>query len=222
MRDGRRPRQRCTNDTGSEHFQGGYEPFSERSRGGDEAGLRDTVARHICRRCGNIHYVNPTVIVGCVAEAADGRILMCRRRISPRRGFWTFPAGFLECGESAGEGARREVLEETRAQVHIEGLLCVIDVPQMSEVHLVYRGTMRGAALAPTEESSEVVLMAEAEIPWDDLAFTSIGESLRHYFDDRRAQQKIVHTLDLRTAPPDENRDEVAESACRASGGRAQ
>jgi flavin reductase (DIM6/NTAB) family NADH-FMN oxidoreductase RutF/ADP-ribose pyrophosphatase YjhB (NUDIX family) len=177
----------------------------------------DTVARHICRRCGNIHYVNPRVVVGCVAETADGRILMCRRGISPRRGFWTFPSGFLECGESGGEGARREVLEETRAQVHIEGLLCVIDVPQMSEVHLVYRGTLRSLTLAPTEESSEVTLMTEAEIPWDDMAFTSIGESLRRYFEDRRQNQRGVHTLDLRTAPPGENSDELASSVCGAS-----
>jgi ADP-ribose pyrophosphatase YjhB (NUDIX family) len=109
------------------------------------------------------------------------------------------------------------VLEETRAEVHIEGLLCVIDVPQISEVHLVYRGTLRSLALAPTEESSEVTLMAEAEIPWDDLAFTSIGASLRRYFEDRRQQQKVVHTLDLRTAPPGENRDELAPSVCGAS-----
>jgi len=109
------------------------------------------------------------------------------------------------------------VLEETRAEVHIEGLLCVIDVPQISEVHLVYRGTLRSLALAPTEESSEVTLMAEAEIPWDDLAFTSIGESLRRYFEDRRQKQKAVHTLDLRTAPPGENRDELAPSVCGAS-----
>jgi flavin reductase (DIM6/NTAB) family NADH-FMN oxidoreductase RutF/ADP-ribose pyrophosphatase YjhB (NUDIX family) len=177
----------------------------------------DTVARHICRRCGNIHYVNPTVVVGCVAETADGRILMCRRRIRPRRGFWTFPSGFLECGESGGEGARREVLEETRAQVHIEGLLCVFDVPQMSEVHLVYRGTLRSLTLGPTEESSEVTLMTEAEIPWDELAFTSIGESLRRYFEDRRQKQRVVHTLDLRMAPPGENRDELAPSVCGAS-----
>jgi len=178
----------------------------------------DTVARPICRQCGNIHYVNPRVVVGCVAETADGRLLMCRRRISPRRGFWTFPSGFLECSESASEGARREVLEETRAEVHIEGLLCVIDVPQMSEVHLVYRGTLRSLlTLGPTGESSEVTLMTEAGIPWDQLAFTSIGESLRRYFEDRRQKQRVVHTLDLRAAPPAENRDEPAPSVCGAS-----
>jgi flavin reductase (DIM6/NTAB) family NADH-FMN oxidoreductase RutF/ADP-ribose pyrophosphatase YjhB (NUDIX family) len=171
----------------------------------------DTVSRHICRQCGKIHYINPTVVVGCIAEAADGRILMCRRRISPRRGYWTFPSGFLECGESATAGACREAFEEARAQVHIEGLLCVIDVPQIGEVHLVYRGILRASTLAPTAESSEVTLMSESDVPWDDLAFTSVGESLSCYFDDRRQSQQLVHMLDLRSAPQGDNReDEVA------------
>jgi flavin reductase (DIM6/NTAB) family NADH-FMN oxidoreductase RutF/ADP-ribose pyrophosphatase YjhB (NUDIX family) len=170
----------------------------------------DTISRHICSECGNIHYINPTVVVGCIAEAADGRILMCRRRISPRRGFWTFPSGFLECGESATAGARREAFEEAQAQVHIGGLLCVIDAPQIGEVHLVYRGILRASALAPTAESSEVSLMAESDIPWNDLAFTSVGETLRCYFEDRRRSQQLVHVLDLQTAPQGDNRDEVA------------
>lgn len=96
----------------------------------------------------------------------------------------------------------------------------MIDVPQMSEVHLVYRGTLTNSALAPTEESSEVTLMAEGEIPWDDLAFTSIGESLRRYFEDRRERRRVVHTLDLRTAPPGENRDELAPSVFGATSSR--
>lgn len=172
----------------------------------------DTVSRHICRECGNIHYSNPTVVVGCIAEASDGRILMCRRRISPRRGFWTFPSGFLECGEAGGEGARREAFEEARADVRIDGLLCQIDVPQISEVHLVYRGTLGASALSPTAESSEVALFDEAEIPWRELAFTSIGESLRRYFQDRRAGRWLVHVVDLRTAPQEENSDDQARS----------
>jgi ADP-ribose pyrophosphatase YjhB (NUDIX family) len=173
----------------------------------------DTISRHICCQCGFIHYINPTVVVGCTAEAADGKILMCRRRINPRRGFWTFPSGFLECGESATAGARREALEEAQAQVHIEGLLCVIDVPQIGEVHLVYRGALRTSALAPTPESSEVTLMTERDIPWNELAFTSIGESLRAYFEDRRQNQQLVHMLDLRTAPQGDNRDDRASQA---------
>ena len=169
----------------------------------------DTVSRPICRGCGHVHYINPTVVVGCVAEAADGRILMCRRRIAPRHGYWTFPSGFLECGETAGEGARREAFEEAQAEVHRERLFCVIDVPQISEVHLIYRGVLRALALTPTAESSEVALMTEADIPWGELAFTSIGESLLRYFEDRRQSQTRVHMLDLRTASPGDNRDEA-------------
>lgn len=167
----------------------------------------DTHKRPVCDRCGNIHYVNPTMVVGCIAEASDGRILLCRRRIGPRRGYWTFPSGFLECGESAAEGARREAFEEARAQVLIEGLLCVIDVPQISEVHLIYRGSLVPSGLAATAESSEVALVTEAEVPWANLAFTSISESLRRYLDDRRSGRKLVHPLDLRTAPESDNRD---------------
>lgn len=167
----------------------------------------DTLRRPVCDRCGNIHYINPTMVVGCIAEASDGRILLCRRRIGPRLGYWTFPAGFLECGESAEEGARREAFEEARAQVLIEGLLCVIDVPQISEVHLIYRASLAPSGLAATAESSEVTLVAEAEVPWGHLAFTSISESLRRYFDDRRAGRKLLHRLDLRKAPESDNLD---------------
>lgn len=177
----------------------------------------DTISRHICRQCRHVHYINPTVVVGCIAETSDGRILMCRRQIGPRRGYWTFPSGFLECGESADEGARREALEEAQAKVRIEGLLCVIDVPQINEVHLIYRGRLRASTLQPTAETSEVVLMAEADIPWKSLAFTSVGESLRCHFDDRLHNRRLVHMLDLRGAPQDENCDEVDPGFSQAS-----
>jgi len=172
----------------------------------------DRISRHMCRQCGYIHYINPTVVVGCIAEAADGRILMCRRRIGPRRGYWTFPSGFLECAESGDEGARREAFEEAQAVVDVEGLLCLIDVPQINEVHLIYRGALRASTLLPTAESSEVALMSEADIPWESLAFTSIGESLRCYFEDRLHKRRLVHMCDLRAAPQSENCDAVDAS----------
>ena len=176
----------------------------------------DTLRRPICQRCGNVHYINPTVVVGCIAQAGDGKVLMCRRQITPRRGYWTFPAGFLECGESAEEGARREAFEEARAQVRIDGLLCIIDVPQISEVHLIFHGALTGSGLAATAESSEVALVAEADVPWESLAFTSIRESLRRYFDDRRQGRMRVHRIDLRTAPESENRDFAAQTRLHA------
>lgn len=167
----------------------------------------DTLVRHICNQCEHIHYINPTVIVGCIAETPDGRVLMCKRQISPRRGYWTFPAGFLECGESAEEGARREAFEEAKAEIHTEGLLCVIDVPQISQVHMIYRGRLESSELQATAEASEVTLMAEADIPWSDLAFTSVGESLRCYFDDRLHNRRRVSMIDLRNAPHHDNAD---------------
>lgn len=170
----------------------------------------DTLGRPVCHKCGHIHYINPTVIVGCIAEAPDGRILLCRRRIAPRRGYWTFPSGFLERGESSEEGARRETLEEAGADVGIERLLCVIDVPQISEVHLIYRGLLTGNAASVTTESSEVALVAEPDIPWENLAFTSIGESLRRYLDDRAHGRRLVHRIDLRSAPERDNQDSDA------------
>jgi ADP-ribose pyrophosphatase YjhB (NUDIX family) len=138
------------------------------------------------------------MVVGCICEADDGRILMCRRAINPRHGFWTFPSGFLECGESAAEGACREAREEAQAQVQIEGLLCVIDVPQISEMHLVYRARLQSVRYTPTHESAEVVLLDESEIPWDRLAFSSVEVSLRCYFEDRAQARAGIHLVDLR------------------------
>lgn len=168
----------------------------------------DSISRHICSQCGHIHYINPTIVVGCIASTSDGRILMCKRQIAPRRGYWTFPAGFMECGETAEEGARRETFEEAQAEVHTDGLLCMIDVPQMNQVHLIYRGRLRYSVLQATAETAEVALMAEADIPWDSLAFTSVGESLRCYFEERLHNRRRVNMLDLRAAPQHENSDD--------------
>ena len=158
----------------------------------------DHTPRHVCRACGHIHYVNPRMVVGCICEADQGRILMCRRAINPRRGFWTFPSGFLECGESGPEGASREAREEAQAHVEIADLLCVIDVPQISEVHLVYRARLLSVQMTPTYESDEIALLDQSEIPWDRLAFTSIEFSLRSYFEDRTQGEARVYLTDLR------------------------
>jgi ADP-ribose pyrophosphatase YjhB (NUDIX family) len=139
------------------------------------------------------------MIVGCICEAEDGRVLLCRRAIAPQRGFWTFPSGFLECGESGIEGAIREAREETGADVEVEGLLCVIDVPQMSEVHLVYRGHVRSTHSAATAESDQVRLLAESEIPWGRLAFSSVEFGLKRFFHDRAQGRTHVHIADLRS-----------------------
>lgn len=157
----------------------------------------DHFPRHVCMSCGHIHYLNPRVVVGCVPQWRDGRILMCRRGIAPREGFWTFPSGFLEYGETGAEGACREAWEEARAEVEIGGLLCLLDVPQINEVHLVYHGRLVSGRFAPTPESPEVRLMAEEETPWQQLAFASIGASLRHFFADRSRAMSATHLVNL-------------------------
>jgi ADP-ribose pyrophosphatase YjhB (NUDIX family) len=176
------------------------------ARCGKEVELRvpegDHAPRHVCTACGEVHYRNPKVIVGCVPEWED-RILMCRRDIEPRRGFWTFPAGFLELRETSAEGAAREALEESRAAVDIGELFTVINCPDVGQLYLIYRARMRSAEFGATPESSEVVLMREDEIPWDQIAFRTIYHSLRHFYADRAAGVTgKVHVFDLPGRPP--------------------
>lgn len=157
----------------------------------------DHLARHVCLACGEVHYINPKIIVGCVPEAADGRILMCRRAIEPRLGYWTFPAGFMELGETCAAGAARETLEEAQAHVDVGSLLAVVDIPYVNQVHMIYRGRLRSSHHGITAESSETRLMSEAEIPWQDIAFPSILHSLRCFLDDRSKTLERVHSLCL-------------------------
>ncbi|MGQ0619278.1 MAG: NUDIX hydrolase [Panacagrimonas sp.] len=157
----------------------------------------DHLPRHICPSCGHIQYFNPRVIVGCVPEWEDGRILMCRRNIEPRFGLWTFPAGFMELGETSGQGAAREAREESQAEVEIGGILAVINVPYVSQLYVVHRARMRSPHHGATPESSEVRLMQESEIPWDEIAFPTVMHSLKFFFADRAAGRQDIHTLDL-------------------------
>jgi ADP-ribose pyrophosphatase YjhB (NUDIX family) len=160
----------------------------------------DHLPRHVCRNCGTIHYRNPKVIVGCVPEWED-RILMCRRAIEPRLGRWTFPAGFLELGETTAQGAAREALEEACTEVEIGELFVVISVPYVSQIYMIHRARMKTPACGPTIESSEVTLMREAEIPWDEIAFPTIYHGLKFFFADRASGHRGVHTLDLTVRP---------------------
>ena len=161
----------------------------------------DHLPRHVCPACGTIHYINPKIIVGVVPEAEDGRVLMCRRNIEPRLGKWTFPAGFMERGETSGQGAAREALEEAQAQVAIVDLMAVINVPYVDQVYLLHRGRLQGTHWGPTHESSEVRLMREDEIPWEEIAFPTIYQGLRWFFADRADGQRRFHSLDLTRRP---------------------
>lgn len=135
--------------------------------------------RRVCESCGFIDYVNPRIVTGVVAHR-DGRILLCRRAIEPRKGFWTLPAGFLELGESVEDGARREAREEAMAELEIETMLGVYSIPRIGQVQIFFRAKLLNDP-APGPESVEVMLVTWDEIPWKDLAFPSVKWSLDHY-----------------------------------------
>ncbi|MCB1736425.1 MAG: NUDIX hydrolase [Gammaproteobacteria bacterium] len=167
------------------------------SRCGSEVELRipegDNRPRHCCPDCGTIHYQNPRIIAGCVPEWED-RILLCRRAIKPRHGYWTLPAGYMENGESVEEAARRETWEEARARVEIGPLLAMYSVPHIAQVYTLFRAALRDLNFEPGSESLEVRLFKEDEIPWNELAFPVIEVTLRGYFKDR--QQVQIGTLE--------------------------
>jgi ADP-ribose pyrophosphatase YjhB (NUDIX family) len=156
----------------------------------------DNRERAVCLACGTVHYQNPINVVGTL-PVWDDRVLLCRRAIEPRHGLWTLPAGFLELGETTEQGALRETDEESGARVELEGLFTVINVTRVGQLHLFYRARMLGPELAPGAETLEARLFAEHEIPWDELAFRTVRETLHRYFDNRRAGQFNLHCLDV-------------------------
>lgn len=133
----------------------------------------DDRLRHVCPSCGAIHYTNPKIVVGSVCAFED-RLLLCRRAIAPRAGFWTIPAGFMELGESAEEGARREAWEEAFARIEIQDLLAVYSVRRINQVQLLYRARLLDPDVRPGPESLDVRLVPWTEIPWDELAFPTV------------------------------------------------
>jgi ADP-ribose pyrophosphatase YjhB (NUDIX family) len=157
----------------------------------------DTHERWVCDSCDKIHYQNPLVVVGCVPER-DGKILLCKRAIEPRYGYWTVPAGFMELGESTANGAMRETLEEACAEVELGHLFAVVDVIDAGQVHLFYTAKLT-SDFSPGAESLEVRMFSEDEVPWDDIAFHSGHYALRKYFEDR-GQNNGVHVHELRRA----------------------
>lgn len=145
----------------------------------------DNRERAICTVCGEVHYENPLNVVGTL-PLWDDQVLLCRRNIEPRHGLWTLPAGFMEHGETTAEGALRETVEEAGAQVELLGLYTVIDVVRAGQVHLFYRARMLNTSLAPGPETIEARLFREDEVPWDQIAFRTVYETLQRYFCDRR------------------------------------
>jgi ADP-ribose pyrophosphatase YjhB (NUDIX family) len=140
----------------------------------------DNRERRVCPDCGFIDYQNPKIVVGSVVRDGD-RILLCRRAIEPRHGFWTLPAGYLELNESTAEGAMREAFEEAQARIAIDGLLAIYDIPRISQVQLIYRARLADPAIGAGPESLEVRMFLWDEIPWHDLAFPSVKWALDHF-----------------------------------------
>ncbi len=136
--------------------------------------------RDVCGTCGFINYVNPKIVVGAVITWED-RILIAKRAIAPRIGFWTLPAGFMEERETAEEGAMREAMEEACAKIEIDGLLGCYSVPRISQVQLMYRARLVDPAIAPGPESTDVKLVTWDEIPWNELAFPSVVWALNDF-----------------------------------------
>lgn len=134
----------------------------------------------ICGECGFVSYENPKVVVGSVA-AWEGKILLCRRSIDPRKGFWTLPAGYLEMGESPLEGALREAREEANARLEIDQLLAVYTIPRISQVQLIYRARLLDPDVKAGEETAELDLFRWEDIPWAEIAFPSVRWALGHF-----------------------------------------
>jgi ADP-ribose pyrophosphatase YjhB (NUDIX family) len=154
------------------------EPVAFRIPNGDDR------PRYVCDACRTIHYQNPRLVVGCIPEWED-KILLCKRAIGPRYGKWTLPAGYLENGETVTEGAEREAFEEARAKVEILSCYALINLTYINQVYLMFRTRLRDGNYQPGEESLDVKLFRENEIPWNNLAFPVMGETLTLYFKDR-------------------------------------
>jgi ADP-ribose pyrophosphatase YjhB (NUDIX family) len=156
----------------------------------------DNRDRAICTVCGEIHYENPLNVVGTV-PVWGSQVLLCRRNIEPRYGFWTLPAGFMELGESSAEGALRETVEEAGAHIELQELFTVLNVVRVGQLHLYYRARMQDTHLDPGPETIEARLFEEHEVPWEELAFRTVRQTLEHFYADRRQGRFSVHVGDI-------------------------
>ncbi|MCP5159333.1 MAG: NUDIX hydrolase [Gammaproteobacteria bacterium] len=156
----------------------------------------DNLPRYVCASCHTIHYQNPRIVAGCIPEW-EGRILLCRRAIEPRYGLWTLPAGFMENSESAVTAAAREALEEANAVVENLSLYGVYSLLHVSQVYLMFRSQLKDGRASPGQESLEVRLYTEDEVPWEQMAFTVVHEILHQYFAERRSGVFQLHVGDI-------------------------
>lgn len=156
----------------------------------------DTRLRAICTQCQNIHYENPLNVVGTIPTLGE-RVLLCKRAIEPRYGRWTLPAGFMELDETVAQGAARETVEEAGAKFEMGAFFSLANVPRVGQVHLFFRARLLSDQFAPGLETLEARLFLEDEIPWDEIAFRTVSETLKRYFADRREGQFRTHVFDI-------------------------
>lgn len=156
----------------------------------------DNLPRYVCDQCATIHYQNPKVVTGTLPIWQD-KVLLCKRAIEPRYGFWTLPAGFMENAETLEQAATRESVEEANANIEIENLYTVISLPHVNQIYIMYKARLMDLNFSAGIESLDVQLFAEHEIPWNDLAFRTIEFTLKHYFQDRQQGNFNVHTHSL-------------------------
>ena len=156
----------------------------------------DNRERAVCPACGEIHYENPLNVVGTLPVWGE-QVLLCKRAIEPRYGLWTLPAGFMELGESTADGAARETDEEAGARIELQGLFTLLNVVRVGQVHLFYRARLLDIDFAPGSETLEARLFHEHEIPWDQIAFRTVRETLERFFADRRTGQFGIHFADI-------------------------
>lgn len=156
----------------------------------------DTKERAVCTACNTVHYENPLNVVGTVPHWGD-KVLLCKRNIEPRWGKWTLPAGFMELGETTAEGAARETDEEAGAQFEMQELFSLLNVVRVGQVHFFYRARLLSEQFNPGTETIEAKLFAEDEIPWDEIAFRTVKETLERYFADRRSGHYGIHQVNI-------------------------
>jgi ADP-ribose pyrophosphatase YjhB (NUDIX family) len=156
----------------------------------------DNMPRFVCGSCEVIHYHNPKIVAGCIPQWGD-QILLCRRAIEPKSGLWTFPAGFMEIGESIEQAAVRETVEEANADVALTTLHSVFSLPHIGQVYMVFVGKMHSKHFAAGSESLEVRLFGSSEVPWEQIAFPVVKEALRCYVDDMAKGELSLHVATL-------------------------
>ncbi len=156
----------------------------------------DDRLRYVCSSCDVVHYQNPKIVAGCIPVWED-KVLLCKRAIEPRYGYWTLPAGFMELDETSQAAALRETLEEANARVEIVNLFAVFNLPQVNQVYLMFNSNLMDLNFSAGAESQEVALFTQDEIPWEQLAFTTIRYSLKFYFEDRENSHYRLHTGDI-------------------------